>query len=56
MNQYHHQLDSYLIAAHIEGMIKTQFTLLVATIQASVVQRFGYWISYTKASKASVKH
>ncbi|RVW99396.1 Serine/threonine-protein phosphatase 7 long form-like [Vitis vinifera] len=32
-------------------MIKTQFTLSVAAIQASVVERFGYHISYTKASK-----
>ncbi|KAL6332220.1 hypothetical protein AAG906_001935 [Vitis piasezkii] len=41
MNQDHHQLDSNLIAAHIEGMIKTQFTLSVAAIQASVVEIFG---------------
>ncbi|RVW53212.1 Serine/threonine-protein phosphatase 7 long form-like [Vitis vinifera] len=55
MNQDHHQLDSNLIAAHIEGMIKTQFTLSVAAIQASVVERFGYHISYTKASKGKRK-
>ena len=55
MNQYHHQLDLNLIAAHIEGMIKTQFTLLVATIQASVIERFRYRISYTKASKGKCK-
>ncbi|RVX23680.1 hypothetical protein CK203_000755 [Vitis vinifera] len=55
MNQDHHQLDSNLIAAHIEGMIKTQFTLSVAAIQASVVERFGYHISYTKASKGKGK-
>ncbi|RVW58989.1 Serine/threonine-protein phosphatase 7 long form-like [Vitis vinifera] len=36
-------------------MIKTQFTLSVATIQASVVERFGYHISYTKASKSKHK-
>ncbi|KAL6328847.1 hypothetical protein AAG906_003864 [Vitis piasezkii] len=55
MNQDHHQLDSNLIAAHIEGMIKTQFTLSVVAIQASVVERFGYHISYTKASKGKRK-
>ena len=55
MNQDHHQLDSNLITAHREGMIKTQFTLSVATIQASVVERFGYHISYTKASKSKHK-
>ncbi|RVW46035.1 hypothetical protein CK203_068655 [Vitis vinifera] len=55
MNQDHHQLDSNLIAAHIEEMIKTQFTLSVAAIQASVVERFGYHISYTKASKGKRK-
>ena len=37
MNQDHHQLDSNLIVGHIEGMIKTQFTLSVASIQATVV-------------------
>ena len=36
-------------------MIKTQFTLSVATIQASVVEIFGYWISYTKALKGKRK-
>ncbi|RVW90032.1 hypothetical protein CK203_035857 [Vitis vinifera] len=55
MNQNHHQLDSNLITAHIEGMIKTQFTLSVVAIQASVVERFGYHISYTKASKGKRK-
>ena len=55
MNQDHHQLDSNLIVVHIEGMIKTQFTLLVAVIQTSVVERFGYQISYTKASKGKRK-
>ena len=54
MNQDHHQLDSNLIAAHIEGMIKTQFTLSVAAIQASDVERFGFHISYTKASKGKL--
>ncbi|RVW12189.1 Serine/threonine-protein phosphatase 7 long form-like [Vitis vinifera] len=34
LNRDHQQLDSNLIAAHIQGMIKAQFTLSVATIQA----------------------
>ncbi|KAL6335901.1 hypothetical protein AAG906_003526 [Vitis piasezkii] len=55
MNQDHHQLDSNLIAAHIEGMIKTQFTLSVVSIQASVVERFEYRISYTKLLKGKRK-
>ncbi|KAL6323216.1 hypothetical protein AAG906_029223 [Vitis piasezkii] len=55
MNQDHHKLDSNQIASHIEGMIKTQFTLSVVTIQASVVKRFRYRISYTKALKGKRK-
>ena len=55
MNQDHHQLDSNLIAAHSEGMIKAKFTLLVAAIQASVVERFWFLISYTNASKGKRK-
>ncbi|RVX16705.1 Serine/threonine-protein phosphatase 7 long form-like [Vitis vinifera] len=47
--------DSNLIAAHIQGMIKAQFTLSVAAIQASIVEKFGYQISYKKASKAKLK-
>ena len=30
-------------------MIKTQFTLLVAAIQATIMDKFGYEISYKKA-------
>ena len=55
LNRDHQQLDSNLIAAHIQGMIKTQFMLSVATIQASIVEKFGYQISYNKASKAKFK-
>ena len=36
-------------------MIKAQFTLSVAAIQASIVEKFGYQISYKKASKAKLK-
>ena len=32
LNQDHHQLDSNLVAAHIKGIIKAQFTLSVAAI------------------------
>ena len=55
LNQDHQQLDSNLIAAHIQGMIKAQFTLSVVAIQASTVEKFGYQISYKKASKAKLK-
>nr|CAN62346.1 hypothetical protein VITISV_006921 [Vitis vinifera] len=34
LNRDHQQLDSNLIAAHIQGMINAQFTLLVTAIQA----------------------
>ena len=55
LNQDHQQLDSNLIVAHIQGMIKTQFTLSVAAIQASIVEKFRYQISYKKTSKAKLK-
>ncbi|KAL6316794.1 hypothetical protein AAG906_021094 [Vitis piasezkii] len=55
LNRDHQQLDSNLIAAHIQGMIKAQFTLSVAAIQASIVEKFRYQISYKKASKAKLK-
>ena len=32
LNRDHHQLDSNLVAAHIKGIIKAQFTLSVAAI------------------------
>ena len=55
LNQDHQQLNSNLIAAYIQGMIKTQFTLLVVVIEASIVDKFGYQISYKKTSKAKLK-
>ncbi|RVX03558.1 hypothetical protein CK203_027878 [Vitis vinifera] len=55
LNLDHQQLDSNLIAAYIQGMIKAQFTLSVAAIQASIVEKFGYQISYKKTSKAKLK-
>ena len=49
LNRDHHQLDSNLVAAHIKAIIKAQFTLTTATIQASVMEKWGYEISYKKA-------
>ena len=49
LNRDHQQLDSNLVADHIKAMIKAQFTLLVATIQATIMEKFGYEISYKKA-------
>ena len=49
LNRDHHQLDSNLVAAHIKEIIMAQFTLTTATIQASVVEKWGYEISYKKA-------
>ena len=53
LNRNHHQLDSNLVVAHIKGIIKAQFTLFAATIQASVIEKLGYEISYKKALGAS---
>ena len=49
LNQDHHQLDSNLVTTHIKGIVKAQFTLSVATIQASVIEKWRYDISYKKA-------
>ena len=49
LNRDHHQLDSNLVAAHIKAIIKAQFTLTTATIQASVMEKWGNEISYKKA-------
>ena len=48
LNRDHHQLDSNLVAAHIKGIIKAQFTLSAAAIQASVIEKWGYESSYKK--------
>ena len=42
-------MDSNLVAAHIKGIIKARFTLSIAAIQASVMEKWGYEISYKKA-------
>ena len=49
LNRDHHQLDSKLVSSHIKALIKAQFTLSTAAIQASVVEKWGYQISYKKA-------
>ena len=41
-------MDSNLVAAHIKAIIKAQFTLSAAAIQASVMEKWGYEISYKK--------
>ena len=48
-NQDHQQLDSNLVVDHIKAMIKAQFTLSVVVIQATIMEKFGYEISYKKA-------
>ena len=48
-NRDHHQLDSNVVAAHIKAIIKAQFTLTMAAIQISVMEKWGYEISYKKA-------
>ena len=49
LNRDHHQLDSNLVVAHMKVIIKAQFTLFVAAIQASVMEKWRYEISYKKA-------
>ena len=49
LNRDHYQLDSNLVAAYIKAIIKVQFTLTTAAIQASVMEKWRYEISYKKA-------
>ena len=49
LNRDHHQLDSNVVAAHIKAIIKAQFTLTTTAIQASVMEKWGYDISYKEA-------
>ena len=49
LNRGHQQLDSNLVTNHIKAMIKTQFTLSVVAIQATIIEKFGYEILYKKA-------
>ena len=46
LNRNHQQLDSNLVADHIKAMIKAQFTLSVVAIQATIMEKFGFEISY----------
>ena len=55
LNRDHHQLDSNLVAAHIKAIIKAQITLTTAAIQASVMEKWGYEISYKKALEGKHK-
>ena len=55
LNQDHHQLDSNVVAAHIKTIIKTQFILTTAAIQASVMEKWGYEMSYKKALDGKYK-
>ena len=49
LNRDHQQLDSNLAVDHIKIMIKAQFTLLIAAIQTTIMEKFGYEIiSYKK--------
>ena len=48
LNRDHHQLDSNLVVAHIKAIIKAQFTLSIVAIQVSVMEKWGYEISYKK--------
>ena len=38
-----------MVVDHIKEIIKAQFTLSVASIQATIMEKFGYDISYKKA-------
>ena len=38
-----------MVTAHTKVIIKAQFTLTMAAIQASVMEKWGYEISYKKA-------
>ena len=49
LNLDHQQLDFNLVTDHIKAMIKAQFTLSVVAIQATIMEKFGYEISYKKA-------
>ena len=48
LNRDHHKLDSNLVATHIKSIIKAQFTLFVYAIQASVMEKREYEISYKR--------
>ena len=49
LNRDHQQLDSNLVIDYIKAMIKAQFTLSITVIQATIMEKFGYEISYKNA-------
>ena len=49
LNRDYHQLDSNVVTTKLKAIIKAQFTLTTAAIQASVMEKWGYEISYKKA-------
>ena len=49
LNRDHKKLDSNLITDNIKAMIKTQFTFSIGAIQVTIMEKFGYEISYKKA-------
>ena len=55
LNRDHHQLDSKLVATHIKALIKAQFTLNMVVIQASVMGKWGYQISYKRHWMENIK-
>ena len=55
LNRGNHQPDSKLVAAHIQAIIKAQFTLSPAAIQVIVMEKWGYEISYKKALDGKYK-
>ena len=48
LNLDYHQSDSNFVATHIKAIIKAQFTLSATAIQASVMEKWGYEISYKR--------
>ena len=49
LNRDHHQFGLKLGCSHTRAIIKAQFTLSIAVIQSSVIEKWGYEISYKKA-------
>ena len=48
-NRDHQQLFSNLVAPCTKAMIKSQFTLSIVVIQATIMEKLGYEISYKKS-------
>ena len=56
LNRDHHQFDSKLVAAYKQAIIKAKITLSAAAIQAFVMEKRGYEISYKKPWMGSIRH